>query len=123
MPPILIVDDDDAIRTFVSMSLDEEGYEVITARNGIEALNLVQQNQPLLILLDMRMPGMDGRTFIEQYQATVELQSPIIVLTAGRNNSQSAAELNVAELLAKPFDLNDLLKVVERYAQPGARSA
>ena len=65
---ILVIDDDTAICEALADALDEEGYEVLGARSAARALELIEQAQPDLILLDVRMPGMDGPAFIRCYQ-------------------------------------------------------
>ena len=114
---ILVVDDDDAIQAFVSMLLANEGYSVTTASNGAEALQFLSQEHPALILLDLRMPAMDGRTLTQAYHRMPGPHAPIIVMTAGRNTDESTNDLNIQGFLAKPFDLNDLLKLIEQHLQ------
>jgi two-component system, OmpR family, KDP operon response regulator KdpE len=69
--PILVVDDDAAIQEFISLALREEDYPVITATDGAEALTITAQHRPQLILLDIQMPRMDGRAFVEAYRQTL----------------------------------------------------
>ncbi len=114
---ILIVDDDDAIRELVSMALGDEGYEVLAAWHGEEALALAEKTPPDLILLDMRMPVMDGWEFAQTYRERGGPQAPIVVLTAARDAAEAAAQIGAAGYLAKPFDLEALLSTVARYAR------
>lgn len=111
--PILVVDDDDAIRQTVSEILDLEGYPVQTAANGAEALDVVARGQPSLILLDMRMPVMDGWGFARALDEK-GIRLPILVMTAAQNARRWAEEIGADGFVAKPFDLNDLLAAVER---------
>src|SRR5918911_3668350 len=113
--PILIVDDDESIRSFVELALDAEGYEVSTAPNGAVALDVAGRQQPDLILLDMRMPVMDGWAFARAYRSQPGPHAPIVVITAARDASARAAEINADAHLGKPFDLDELLGIVERY--------
>jgi two-component system, OmpR family, response regulator MprA len=116
MPPrILVVDDDEAIKSFVTMSLTDEGYVVSGASDGYEALQFLNKERPALVLLDMRMPNMDGRSLIEAYHQLPGPHAPIIVMTAGRNTKESTGDLNIQGFLAKPFDLDDLLQLIEQY--------
>jgi urea transport system substrate-binding protein len=114
-PRILVVDDDTSIRSFVEMALDSVGYAVSTAGNGSEALEVTDQVQPDLILLDMRMPVMDGWTFAKKYRQQDGPHAPIVVITAATDAGQRAAEIEADGFLGKPFDLDDLLKLVSRY--------
>jgi two-component system, chemotaxis family, chemotaxis protein CheY len=113
--PILVVDDDEGIRSFVEMALDGEGYRVSTATNGAAALELVSQQAPDLILLDMRMPVMDGWAFTRAYRSRPGPHAPIVVITAARDAGERAAQVNADDYLGKPFDLDELLNLVERY--------
>ncbi len=112
---ILVVDDDDSIRTFVSMALADEGYTVVTAAHGAAALKSIDQEPPALILLDMRMPIMDGWAFAQAYQQTPAPHAPIITLTAARDAAVFAGQINANSYLAKPFTLDDLLNLVSQF--------
>jgi CheY-like chemotaxis protein len=114
--PILVVDDDPAIRTTIADILGLEGYEVETAANGLEALNSVTDHLPAVVVLDMRMPIMDGWTFARELQ-TRGIKLPIVVITAAQNARTWAQEIGADAYLAKPFELNDLLDAVERLQQ------
>jgi CheY-like chemotaxis protein len=120
--PVLVVDDDESIREFVSVALTDEGYTVLTARDGAVALQWVSRQRPGVILLDMRMPVMDGWEFSRAYRATPEPHAPIIVVTAARDAADRAAQIDADGYLAKPFDLLDLLAIVERYLGPAPLS-
>lgn len=109
---ILVVDDDETIRELVTMALSDEGYEVDGASHGLEALARIQEQPPDLILLDMRMPVMDGWQFSQAYQAVPEPRAPVIVLTAGHDLAGIVAEVNADGFLPKPFDLDGLLGIV-----------
>jgi len=113
--PILFIDDDESIREFVSMALTDEGYQVMTAPNGAAALEQLRQARPALILLDMRMPVMDGWAFLKAYQKTQEPHAPVIALTASRNGPEAQLPPGVSSFLAKPFDLNELLDLIGQY--------
>jgi CheY-like chemotaxis protein len=113
--PILVVDDDDSIREFVSLALIDEGYSVLTAADGAAALESIGREQPGVILLDMRMPVMDGWEFSRAYHATPAPHAPIIVVTAARDAADRASQIEAEAFLAKPFDLDDLLNLVGRY--------
>jgi two-component system, chemotaxis family, chemotaxis protein CheY len=111
--PILVVDDDPSIRTIVSEILAGEGYPVETAADGAEALRVLQDLQPALVLLDMRMPVLDGWGFARAVRER-GIALPILVMTAAQNARRWAEEIGADGYLAKPFDLTDLLDAVER---------
>jgi CheY-like chemotaxis protein len=110
---ILVVDDDPAIRTTVSEILELEGYPVATASNGAEALEAVERVTPSLVLLDMRMPVLDGWGFARALRQR-GIAMPILVMTAAQSARAWAEEIGAQGYLAKPFDLTDLLTAVER---------
>jgi CheY-like chemotaxis protein len=112
--PVLVVDDDESIRESVAMFLIDEGYPVAVAGDGDEALERVAERSPALILLDIRMPRMNGIEFAAAYRALPGPHAPIVVMTAGRDARQRAEEIGADGYLAKPFDLDDLVAAVAR---------
>src|SRR6185295_6534557 len=108
---VLVVDDDPSIRDFVEAALEDEGYGVLSAGDGEAALALVE-HRPCAVLLDMRMPVLDGWGFAEAYRDQPGARAPIIVMTAAENAADWAEEIGAAAVLAKPFRLDDLLAVV-----------
>ena len=115
-PPVLVVDDDPSLRDLIDWGLSDLGYRVATASNGAAALQAVRQETPCVILLDMRMPIMDGWTFARQYRALPGPHAPIVVITAARDAAEWAGEVNAAGYLGKPFDLDELIRTVERHS-------
>ena len=112
---ILVVDDDDSIREFVAMALEDEGYQVVTASQGAQALQVAAATPPDLILLDMRMPVMDGWEFARIYRQQSCPHAPIIILSAARNGAAITAEIGAVDYLAKPFELAQLLALVKSH--------
>jgi two-component system chemotaxis response regulator CheY len=112
---VLVVEDDDTIRDFVAIALSGEGYAVQTAAHGADALDIVSKDEPNLILLDMRMPVMDGWQFSKLYRQAPGHHAPIVVVTAAQDAERTAAEVEAEGYLAKPFHLDELLAVVGRH--------
>ena len=119
---ILVVDDDAVLCQFLTELLQDAGYSVVTAANGLEALNKLRQvvPQPCLILLDVTMPLMDGWTFREQqlqdpYLATI----PVVYISATSHHRVQAA-VSGAHHLLKPFVVQDLLQMVARFCAPSS---
>ena len=112
-PPILVVDDDPGILAVVAEALDLEGYAVRTATNGAEALALVAEERPSLVLLDMRLPVLDGWGFAHAIKV-LGIALPILVMTAAQDARRWAAEIDAQGYLAKPFELTELFGAVER---------
>jgi two-component system, chemotaxis family, chemotaxis protein CheY len=112
---ILVIDDDPAILTTVAEILNDEGYVVWKAGNGMEGLASLEQRLPALILLDMRMPVLDGWGFVRALRER-GLDVPLVVMTAAQDARRWAHEVGATGVLPKPFDLLELLAVVEQHA-------
>jgi len=119
-PRVLIVDDDPDLLALMAETLDLEGYEVDSASNGARALDAVERGMPDLILLDMKMPVMDGKEFTRRFRLTHDHEAPIVVVTAAADARKSADEIGANGFLGKPFDLDVLLATVAR--ETGARA-
>ena len=111
------MEDDYALREALQTALQEEGYSVLTAGNGAEALEiLAREDLPFLILLDMMMPVMDGREFQEEIAKSPRLAAiPIIILSAFVRSCVIAGNNGVKFLLRKPIGLTDLLAYIDCY--------
>lgn len=111
---IMVIEDENDIRSSLKEILELEGYDVLTAENGLEALNILKQSlKPNLILLDMKMPIMNGWEFAEQFNKTYQRSSPIVVVTAAADSEQRAKDINAVGWISKPFDLGVLLKKIK----------
>ncbi|HET6413758.1 MAG TPA: response regulator [Anaeromyxobacter sp.] len=121
---VLVVEDDLDLLGLLEMLLQDAGHLVRTARDGAQALERVSEEMPALILLDMRMPVMNGWEFAREFRARHGRACPIVVVTAAENARLRAAEIEAEGFLAKPFDLDDVLRMVARFVpQPsGARA-
>ena len=119
---LLVVDDDPTIREMLVMMLSSEGFEVVTASHGAEALKLLDAYHPHVILLDMKMPVMDGWEFMERYRRRPGVRVPIVVLTAAQDDKRRAADVGADAYIAKPFGIDDLVDTLERFARNGASS-
>jgi CheY-like chemotaxis protein len=113
---VLVVDDEEGIRDILDLILSVEGYEVLTASHGAAALSLLDRACPAVILLDMKMPVMDGWEFARVYRGRPGRHAPIVVLTAAVDAAQRAAEVAAADYLGKPCRLDDLVRIVARLA-------
>lgn len=110
---ILVVDDERPIADILKFNLEKEGYEVIVAFDGIEAVELAYREQPDLILLDLMLPGKDGMDVCREVRA--KLQTPIIMLTAkdGEIDKVLGLELGADDYVTKPFSTRELLARVK----------
>ena len=110
---VLVVDDDPRILKFLEIRLKASGYEVLTAKNGREALEQVKAEEPDLLILDVLMPGIDGFETLKQVRLLSSL--PVIILSAKEANTDKVKglELGADDYLAKPFSPDELLARIE----------
>ncbi len=118
MPPrVLIVDDELDIRQAVAELLSDDGYQVIVAGDGAEALAYLREFHPHRVLLDLMMPGMNGWQFraAQKHDPDPECSNvPVVVLSALEQDSQ----LDADAYMQKPFGVDDLLSTVHRLTPP-----
>lgn len=117
---ILVVDDEPVVVEITKRKLENYGYEVQTAGNGIEAFLSLKSKIPDLILLDIQMPDMNGYTFIMEKMKIPEYQAvPVVALTAYNEMEPLFKRHGVKAYLLKPLKLQDLInKVIEIVGQP-----
>jgi CheY-like chemotaxis protein len=112
---VMLVEDDDDLRELETTFLEGAGYRVVTAREGQEALERVAHEMPAIILLDMRMPGMDGWAFAREFRTRHDHKTPIVVVTAESSARRRAEEITAEGFLGKPFSARDLMMVAQRH--------
>ncbi len=115
---ILIVDDQFGIRVLLQEVLDREGYEIFQAQNGPLALAIVQDHSPDLILLDMKIPGMDGLEILRNIRK-MGIDTKVIMMTAYGELDliQEAMEMGALAHFTKPFDIDELRQAVSEQLQ------
>ncbi len=110
---VLVVDDEPMLRDTLGQVLAEEGYVVDIAVDGASALECVHAARPDAILLDLMMPGMNGRQFLQELRADAEYATvPVLLMTAVHGMSVNLTAVGASELVEKPFDVDDLLNKV-----------
>jgi DNA-binding response OmpR family regulator len=110
----MIADDDPGIVDAVEMILDFHGYEVSSTYNATNVLAIRPGEYPDLLLLDIWMPGCDGRDICRQLKSQDETrQIPVLMISASKDISASALEAGADAFLAKPFDMNELISKIE----------
>ncbi|MDE8563903.1 response regulator [Anoxybacillus rupiensis] len=113
---LLIVDDQYGIRILLNEVFQREGYTTFQAANGIQALEIVQKHQPDLVLLDMKIPGMDGIEILKRIKAMNESIKVIIMTAYGELDMiQETKDLGAIMHFAKPFDIDELREAVKKY--------
>jgi DNA-binding response OmpR family regulator len=123
---ILVVDDTRNVQLLISDFLSAQEYEVLTASDGIEALEIIRQSAPDLVLLDIMMPNMDGYQFISKLRR--ESSTPVIMITARQQEVDiiKGFDLGADDYITKPFRLRELLvrmRAVMRRAAPLAEES
>ena len=112
---ILVIDDDPNIREILGIHLRNAGYEVVTAKDGIEGGHAILKRRPDLIVSDVEMPHMDGLELIEAVRADPALASiPVVVLTTRTDWDERGKRLGVEGYVTKPILSDNLLQVIAR---------
>ena len=120
---VLVVDDDASVRSLLAKTLEKEGYRVISACNGVEALALARQHTPQAITLDVLMPQMDGWGALKELKADPALRDiPVIIVTV-LNERGMAIPLGAADFMTKPVDRQRLTAILRDHCKnPGIAS-
>lgn len=119
-PKILVVDDDESFRDLIRLHLGNAGYEALMAEDAVAAGHLIVQERPALVLIDVRMPYMDGYEFATALKADPQTREiPIMFVTVDENVAERSRELGAVAYLRKPVRADKLLEVVQLYV-PGA---
>src|SRR5213594_2977769 len=117
---ILLVDDDNSIRQSVARLLDAEGFRVVSAATGLEALSIIKKGGIDLVLLDLNMPGKNGWETFQQMSCEAPL-IPVIIITARANQLFPALAAGAGALMEKPLDFPKLLQTIrDLIAEPEA---
>lgn len=114
MKKILLVDDEENIRFIYSEEFTDDGYEIIAAENGIEALKLFEQERPDLVILDIQMPGMNGIEVLRRMK-TLNAEVPVILSSAYPEFKQDLGVWASEEYVVKSSDLSILKEAVRKY--------
>ena len=127
MAKVLVIDDEQSIRDLLDRLLRRKGYDVVLAESGRQGLALLRQEHPDVVVLDLKMPEMDGLTVLRQIRSLNRSQ-PVIVLTGSRTAEmeQQVRALGVTEYIAKGFSLHllgDALKRLLKTPHPTAQGA
>ena len=115
MPKLLVVDDEKDVCDFGKNFLEERGYDVLTASSGDEALVIAKKEKPALVLLDIKMQGMDGLAALKHLKE-LDKNQKVVMVTAleDRNKMDEASRLGASEYITKPLALDHLEAMVEK---------
>jgi chemosensory pili system protein ChpA (sensor histidine kinase/response regulator) len=122
----LVVDDSITVRRVTQRLLERNGMRVMTAKDGVDALSILQDHMPDVILLDIEMPRMDGYELASHVRADARLADiPIVMITSrvGEKHRARAIELGVNDYLGKPYQENQLLDAIEPLVEARRRKA
>jgi chemosensory pili system protein ChpA (sensor histidine kinase/response regulator) len=119
-PLVMVVDDSLTVRRVTQRLLLREGYRVVLAKDGLDALERLAENVPQIVLSDIEMPRMDGFDLVRNMRADARLRDlPVIMITSriAQKHRDYAAELGVDHYLGKPYSEEDLLALIARYTR------
>ncbi|GIN20289.1 MAG TPA: response regulator [Bacillus bacterium] len=113
---VLIVDDQFGIRTLLNEVLQKEGYEIFQAANGFQALSVTEQHAPDLVLLDMKIPGMDGLEILKKMKE-INPDIRVLIMTAYGELDliEQTKKLGALAHFSKPFDIEEIRSAVKKY--------
>jgi two-component system, OmpR family, response regulator MprA len=114
MPMVLVVDDDSRVREAIQWALEDEGFEVETAADGLQAVERGTARRPDVVLLDLRLPGLDGYRVANDLRAAHGNRLPILAMTADGGAESKAARAGAYAVVRKPFELSELLAFIRR---------
>jgi len=116
---IVLADDNSILAKLLQFKLEKEGYQLLIATNGKEAVNLIEDNRPDMILTDIMMPFISGLEVISHVRNKLEMKTPIVVFSAAGQEEMvlSAFNLGATDFMSKPFSPNELIIRIKRLLQ------
>jgi len=112
---ILVIDDEQGIRDLFIQALEEDDYEVLTVDNGEQGLEIIKNERPNVIFLDLKLPGIDGLEVLKRI-SDLEIK-PIVIMITGHGTIAKAAktmDLGAYDYIVKPFDIDDIIKLMKQ---------
>ena len=120
---ILVVEDSDEIRELLGFVLEAEGYQVVALEDGREVVETAREKQPILITLDLALPGKDGWAIVRELQEDdLTRDIPILVISAYTRELDAPLRRRVARVISKPFYITQVVSEVEEILTGGART-
>ncbi len=111
---ILLIEDEPDVALVTKTRLELEGFKVFAVNDGLEALNIVDKVRPDLILLDLKMPGLDGYSVYKQMKSDKRTNDIPIILFSSSSDNQKQLELGVDDIICKPYETKILLKKIKK---------
>lgn len=112
LPSVLVVDDDAAVRELIAFLMEDEGYAVLTASNGLEGLDIFRKAPPDLVILDWMMPVLDGKQFLHRMRDVPGFQRSAILVVSSVDPGE-IGDLKLSGFLSKPFEISELQAAVQ----------
>ena len=114
---ILVIEDDPSTAELISEALADSGFDIVQAREGAEALRLIEERKPRAITLDLALPGIDGRSFLLGLRSNeTTKRTPVIVVSANSETLNAFERRAVTHVLPKPFDVEELRAAISTVA-------
>lgn len=116
---IVLAEDNSILAKLLQFKLEKEGYQLLIATNGKEAVNLIEDNKPDMILTDIMMPFISGLEVISHVRNKLDMKTPIVVFSAAGQEEMvlSAFNLGATDFMSKPFSPNELIIRIKRLLQ------
>ena len=112
MRRVLLIEDDDATAQALGEILELEGYSVRRVHNGADAIDVLHGYRPDVVLVDLQLPVMDGRSFIEQYRRRVRPAASVVVMSGRTDGRAIASAMGADGYVGKPLEASDLLRTL-----------
>jgi CheY-like chemotaxis protein len=113
--PILVIDDDPDICAIIRRVLERDGYRVVTAGDGMQAIQAYELNRPSMLFVDLMMPRLDGEELLRVLGTP---RPPVVLVTASARRLEAAARFGVEDALEKPFELDELRTLARKHLGP-----
>lgn len=115
---VLVVDDEEPLRKLLALRFEQEGFDVVTAGNGADAVKLAEKERPHAVVLDIIMPGMHGFEVVRQIRSIPSLSKTVVVMTSAKSykaDIDAAKKLGADDYCVKPTDFEDLLSRIRMH--------
>ncbi|HJL18441.1 MAG TPA: response regulator [Sandaracinaceae bacterium LLY-WYZ-13_1] len=110
--PILVIDDDPDLCALMRRTLEHEGWKVVTANDGMQAIRAFELNRPAMLFVDLMMPQLDGEELLRVLGSP---RPPVVLITASVRRQEVADSFGIDHALEKPFDIADVIALARRY--------